>query len=198
MARKVLLLSVVVVASFVLAQARPPTSPSRADGGVAATRPVAVDAGAPAATTTSQNGGSGEVDRLRKEVAELRLRTAELERLNQAKSDSLEKFTKQLDDVKGQLSKLNETEERRADAEEAAQARKSARAAATTSLNGVLGGLALGNTSGVDSALQYAESVFTGNAQHDVQLARAALTQGDLTSARAYLILALMEADAQR
>ncbi len=197
MARKTLLLSVMVVASFVLAQARPAVSPSRADAGVTVARPAASDAGTPVA----QGGGSSEVDKLRKEVAELRQRTAELERQNQTKSDALtaqfEKFGKQLEDMKGQLTKLNETEERRSDAEEAAQSHRSAKAAASTSLNGVLGGLALGNTAGVDSALQYAESVFTGNAQHDVQLARAALSQNDLNATRSYLLLALMEAEAQ-
>lgn len=200
MASKVLLLSVVIVASFVLAQARPATSPSRSDAGVTAARPVVVDAGAPAAAT-GQSGGTPEVERLRKEVAELKLRTSELER-TQAKTDALgdqlEKVNKQLADLKGQLTKLNDHEARRVDAEEAAQARKAATASAATSLNGVLGGLALGNTGGVDASLRYAESVYTGAAQHDVQLARAALAQGDLTSARAYLILALMEADAQR
>lgn len=199
MARKILLLSVMVVASFVLAQARPAVSPSRVDAGVTVARPSASDAGAPVAN--AQGGGSSEVDKLRKEVSELRLRTAELERQNQTKSDALterfEKFSKQLEDMKGQLAKLTETEERRSDAEEAAQSHRSAKAAASTSLNGVLGGLALGNTAGVDSALRYAESVYTGNAQRDVQLARAALSQNDLNSARAYLILALMEAEAQ-
>ncbi len=199
MARKVLLLSVVVTASFVLAQARPATSPSRADAGVTA-RPVAMDGGAPAAAT-GQSGPTPEVERLRKEVAELRLRTAELER-QQARADALtermEKFSKQLDDMKGQLTKLSDGEERRADAEQAAQAKKAVTAAATTSVNNVLGGLASGNTSGVDASLRYAESSLTGNAQHYVQLARTALGQGDLTSARGYLILALMEADAQR
>ena len=199
MARKTLLLSVMVVASFVLAQARPAVSPSRADAGVAVARPAASDAGTPVAN--AQGGGSSEVDKLRKEVAELRQRTAELERQNQTKSDALtaqfEKFGKQLEDMKGQLTKLNETEERRSDAEEAAQSHRSAKAAASTSLNGVLGGLALGTTAGVDSALQYAESVFTGNAQHDVQLARAALSQNDLNATRSYLLLALMEAEAQ-
>ena len=199
MARKILLLSVMVVASFVLAQARPAVSPSRADAGVSVARPSAGDGGAPLAN--APGGGSSEVDRLRKEVADLRLRTAELERLNQTKSDALnnqvEKFGKQLEDMKGQLAKLTQTEERRADAEEAAQSHRSAKAAASTSLNGVLGGLALGNTAGVDSALQYAENVYTGNAQHAVQLARAALGQNDLNAARSYLILALMEAEAQ-
>lgn len=198
MPRKVLLLSVVVVATFALAQGRPPGA-SRTDAGVAAARAVAVDAGVGAPVTS---GPTPELERLRKEVAELRLRTAELERQNQAKADALdaqfEKLNKQLEDVKGQLTKLNDREDRRADAEEAAQAKKAATAAATTSLNNVLGVLSSGNTSGVEASLQYAQSAFSGNAQRYVQLARSAVASGDLTSARGYLILALMEADSQR
>jgi len=198
MARKVLLLSVVVLASFVLAQGRPPGA-ARTDAGVPTARAAPVDAGvvAPAAS-----GPTPELERLRKEVAELRLRTAELERQNQSKADALdaqfEKLNKQLEAMKGQLTKLNDAEDRRADAEEAAQAKKAATAAATTSLNNVLGVLSSGNTSGVEASLQYAQGAFTGNAQRYVQLARSAVASGDLTSARGYLILALMESDSQR
>lgn len=199
MARKVLLLSVVVLASFVLAQGRPPGA-ARTDAGVPTARAAPVDAGVAAPAATS--GPTPELERLRKEVAELRLRTAELERQNQSKADALdaqfEKLNKQLEAMKGQLTKLNDAEDRRADAEEAAQAKKAATAAATTSLNNVLGVLSSGNTSGVEASLQYAQGAFTGNAQRYVQLARSAVASGDLTSARGYLILALMESDSQR
>lgn len=198
MARKILLLSVMVAASWVLAQARPA---ARADAGVPTPRPPTADAGVPTAAT-AQSGPTPEVEKLRKELNELKLRTAELERQGQAKADALneqvEKLTKRLDEMRGQLTKLSAAEDRRADAEEAAQAKRAATAAATTSLNTVLTGFSSGNTAGAEASLRFAETAVTGSARNYVQLARAALGQGDLTAARGYVILALMEADSQR
>ena len=152
----------------------------------------------PAASGTN----SMELDRLRKDVNDLKLRSSEVERAQQQKADALsaqvEKLSSQLEEIKGQLTKITDAETRRADTEQAVVNQRSATASASASLNSVLGTLASGNTSGVEPSLRYAESVFTGTAQKNVQLARAALAQGDVSSARQYLLLALYEADAQR
>lgn len=198
------LLLISVAASVVLAQGKPAAKVTR-DGGVppparARAAPVA-DGGvpAPAAIPTAP---SGEVERLRKEVNELRLRTLELERQQQAKVDEqksqVEALGKTVEELEAQMKSLTDAEARRAEAEEAAVTRKTATAAASASLNSVLGVLASGNTGGVEASLRYAEGVFTGNAQKSVQLARAAIAQGDVSAARQYLVLALLEAEAQR
>lgn len=196
--RKIILLS--VVASVALAQGKPAPAAPR-DAGVATVRPVrpvAVDAGVPVVVA----GPAPEVEKLRKEVNDLKLRTFELERQQQAKTDALtsdlEKLSKKVEDLKTQLKQVSDAEERRADAEEAVATRKAQTAAASVNLNVVLLQLVSGNTSGIDPSLRYAESVFTGNAQKDVQLARAAITQGDVSAARQYLMLALWEIEAQR
>lgn len=197
------------VASLALAQGKP--APARdagvapvpvrsaavVDGGVAAPAPTAAQAQA------VSNVNSMEVDKLRKEVAELRARTAELERQQQAtKSESvngkLDTLTRQVDELKAQLTKLNEVEARREDRETSAATQRSETSAVTSNLNSVLGALSSGNTAGVEPSLRYAESVFTGNAQKNVQLARGALAQGDLNMARQYLLLAISEAQGQR
>lgn len=205
--RKLLFLS--VVASVALAQGKPPVvtrppaaAPAR-DAGVAPVRVSSVDAGVPAAAPApaAASGHTPEVEKLRKEVNELKLRTADLER-QLAKADTLngelEKLNTKVDDLKAQLKQVSDAEQRRADAEEAVVTRKTQTAAASSNLNAVLVQLMSGNTSGIEPSLRYAESVFTGAAQKDVQLARAALVQGDVAAARQLLMLALIELDSQR
>jgi hypothetical protein len=186
-----------LVACVALAQGKPRAAPAR-DAGVPTSRLVAVDAGVPPVMP----GPTPELERLRKELNDLKLRTTELERAQQAKVDALnaelETMGKRVDELKTQLQKVADAEERRADAEEAAAVRKVALASASTSVNAVLVQLATGNTNGLEPSLRYAENTFTGGAQKDVQLARAALGQGDLASARLLLLLALIEADSQR
>ncbi len=154
----------------------------------------------PAATATTPGPSNIENERLRKELNELKVRTAELERLAQAKTENgeLEKLSKKLDELNSRVKQLSDAEDRRADAEDAAAHKKTSTAAASASVNSVLSVLASGNTSNIEPSLRYAESVFTGNAQRDVQLARAALANGDVSSARQYLLLAIAEAEAQR
>jgi predicted nucleic acid-binding Zn-ribbon protein len=193
--RQIILLA--FVASFALAQSKTP-APAARDGGVTLVRPSAVDAGVPAAQVVS--APSPELEKLRKEVLDLKLRTAELERQLLAKSASsdLEKLNAKIDALTEKLTKVSEAEERRSDAEEAVATKKANTAAASSNLNAVLLQLVSGNTKDIDPSLRYAESVYTGNAQKDVQLARAAIAQGDVSAARQYLMLALWELENQR
>ena len=185
-----------VVAAVALAQGKPATVPPARDAGVAAPRVVALDAGAAVV-----NGPTPELEKLRKELNDLKLRTTELER-QQAKADALtadlERLGKKVDDLKAQVKQLTDAQDRRVDAEEAAAAKKVATAAAAASLTSVLTVLATGSTTGIEPSLRYAEGVFTGNAQKDVQLARSALAQGDLAAARQLLLIALIESENQK
>lgn len=185
-----------VVAAVALAQGKPATVPPARDAGVAAPRVVALDAGAAVV-----NGPTPELDKLRKELNDLKLRTTELER-QQAKADALtadlDRLGKKVDDLKAQVKQLTDAQDRRVDAEEAAAAKKVATAAAAASLTSVLTVLATGSTTGIEPSLRYAEGVFTGNAQKDVQLARSALAQGDLAAARQLLLIALIESENQK
>lgn len=195
---RTLLLTLLVV-PVVLAQPRPSAAPPR-DGGVQldagiAARPVAAaDAGVAAVSAPP----SGEVERLKREVTELRARVVDLEQ-KQAKAaaaaDDVERLKKELDALKGQVSQLSQAEDQRSSAETTAAERRAAMSAATTNLNAVLTQLSSGNTRGIEPSLQYAEATFTGTAQRLVQLARQALAQGDLANARTYLSLALAEAN---
>ena len=148
------------------------------------------------------SSGTSEVEKLRKELNDLKLRTTELERQQQAKADALgsdfERMVKKVDELKSQVKVLTDAEVRRVDAEEAAATKKVATAAAAASLTSVLSVLATGSTTGIEPSLRYAEAVFTGNAQKDVQLARSALTQGDLSAARQLLLIALFESENQK
>ena len=185
-----------VVAAVALAQGKPATVPPARDAGVAAPRVVALDAGAAVV-----NGPTPELEKLRKELNDLKLRTTELER-QQAKADALtadlDRLGKKVDDLKAQVKQLTDAQDRRVDAEEAAAAKKVATAAAAASLTSVLTVLATGSTTGIEPSLRYAEGVFTGNAQKDVQLARSALAQGDLAAARQLLLIALIESENQK
>ena len=196
--RKLILLC--AVATMALAQGKPAASPARDAGVVSPPRTASTpDGGTPTpAATAASSSSSSELERLRKEVTDLKLRSLEAQTKTDALSAQLDKVSRQLDDMKGQLNTVTEAEERRADAEQAEQTRRTSTAAASSNLNAVLTHLSSGNTGGIEPSLRYAESVFTGNAQKNVQAARAALASGDVFAARQLLILALIDADAQR
>jgi hypothetical protein len=187
-----------LVVPVVLAQPRPAAAPSRdggvpLDAGVAARSPSAADAGASAAPGAPP---AGEVERLKREVTELRARVVDLEQRQaraSAAADDVERLRKEFDGLKGQVSKLQEADDQRSSAEASAAERRAAMTAAATNLGAVLSQLSSGNTRGIEPSLQYAEATFTGAAQRLVQLARQALAQGDLANARTYLALALAE-----
>lgn len=208
--RKLLLLSV-VASTVAFAQAKPsPTGGGARDAGfpgavtVGPIRPagVGVDGGIVAAPLTAAPIPSLEVEKLRKEVAELRMKTAEIESRSQAKVDQLttqmDRLSKQLDDMQSKINKVSESEDKRVEQEQQEATRRTSTAAASSNINAALTSLSTGNTSGVDQTLRYAESVYSGNALKNVQAARAALVNGDTFAAREHLIMAIIDADAQR
>lgn len=209
------LLLVSLSATVAFAQGKPPPSQTGArDAGlpsvaVGPVRPAPAaapltDGGVPlpVSSTPAATAPSVEVERLRKEVAELKLKALEAEQRSQAKVDALaaqmDKLSKQLEDIQSKVTRVSESEDRRVEAEQAEVTRRSSTAAASSNLNAVLTSLASGNTSGVEQSLRYAESVYSGNALKRVQAARAALSNGDVFAAREHLIMAIIDADAQR
>jgi hypothetical protein len=192
--KRTLLVSLLVLTSLALAQGKPNPAKETKDAGVPApaltvAKPDAGTAipGAPAPATVA------DVDKLRKELADLRAKTTDLE-ARLTKAEALAKDTEQL---RGKLEKLEarlDAADDRREAEEQEVARKKAVAAQNGQLiNGALQALSTGNTTNVDAWLRTAEQNSSGNAQKLLQLARQALSQQDLVAARSYLALAMME-----
>jgi len=180
-----------VLASVSLAQGRPQVK----DGGTGAPKPVAalVDAGVPETVRGPAPVSSAEVEKLKKELVELRARTADLEtRVARAEglASDVEKLKKRVDEVRADF---DAAEAKRANAQRELETRKANVAQANATVTAVLQQLSTGATSNVDAWLRGAEQQYSGNAQKLVSLARAALAQGDLNTARQYLNLALLE-----
>ncbi len=136
----------------------------------------------------------------RAEFEQVKADLAELKAKN-GTSAQLEALAAQLDRVSQQLTALsaqvNDHETRRQDSERRVVERRLQTEQAVTGLNAAQQALAAGSAN-VLPALSAAEAVLTGAALTDVQNARAALANGDLGSARVWLGLALVEAQATK
>lgn len=140
------------------------------------------------------DAGPGEVER---ELIELRARVRELElerAERQAQAEQLLEMNQQLQALRGQV----------ADAEASRQEAQRQEALHQRAVQGAISGLyqaqelLAGGSSSVDAQLDAAASNFTGQAQRDVQSARAALQNRDLSQARAYLGAAITDAEQGR
>lgn len=191
--RRTLLATVAVVAALAGAQGKPAPQPAARDAGVSAPK---VDAGVPTPEPSRNPNAppAAELEKLRKDVAELRTRVTDLE-AKAAKADALaadlEKVRKKLDALQADS---DAAEEKRANLERELATKKAQTTQASATVNVVLQQLTTGNTSNVELWLRGAEQQYSGNASKLVSLARTALAQGDLTAARQYLNLALLEA----
>ena len=125
-------------------------------------------------------------DDLHRELSALRARVDLLERdraAAHASSQRLDQLAAELAALKGQLG----------DAEARKQTTEADRAAGQEQVTAALGGLATAQQrlaegdSAVDAELEQAEATLTGEALRDVQLAREALRNRDLSQARAWL-----------
>ncbi|MDP1922071.1 MAG: hypothetical protein Q8L14_37870 [Myxococcales bacterium] len=161
-----------------------------ADAGVAAPlppRPVA-----------NESVSNAELERLRKRITELEARATELER--QAKQ--LDALTKKLDQTNDDLAafkkEVNGREDARRESERRVVEQKQRFEAVSRSLVTVDQQLSTGATANVNEALRAAEATYTGTALQYVQSARASMANGDLATARKYLLLAVLEAQAAR
>ncbi|MBE2248278.1 MAG: hypothetical protein IAE78_01940 [Myxococcus sp.] len=169
------------------------------DAGVAL-KPPAADAGAapsalpPAPVATA---APGELERLRKRVGELEARTAELERQTKQLDALAKKLDATTDDLAAFKKQVDEREETRQAAERRVVEQKQRFESVTRSLVTVDQQLSTGATN-VNEALRAAEATYTGAALQYVQAARASLANGDVNTARKYLLLAVLEAQAAR
>lgn len=168
------------------------------DAGVVS-KPLVADAGiAPVAARVTEPSSGLELERLRKRVAELEARTTELER--QAKQ--LDALAKKLDQTNDDLAafkkEVNEREDARRESERRVVEQKQRYEAVSRSLVTVDQQLSTGATANVNEALRAAEATYTGTALQYVQAARASMANGDLATARKYLLLAVLEAQAAK
>jgi hypothetical protein len=131
------------------------------------------------------------------QLQEMRLRISLLEQQlanSQQQVDQMAAMNSQLQALRDQLAASDAAKQQQQSQE---QARKDAVNAAISSLGTAQQQLAIGDPS-IDAVLDQAQSSFTGQAQRDVQIAREALRNGDLSQARAYLSQAVTDAQQGR
>ena len=131
------------------------------------------------------------------QLQEMRLRISLLEQqlaASQQQVTQMAAMNSQLQALRDQLASTEAAKQQQQDQE---MARKQAVNSAISSLGAAQEQLSLGNSS-IGAALDQAQSSFTGQAQRDVQVAREALRNGDLSQARAYLNAAISDAQQGR
>ncbi|MDP3237366.1 MAG: hypothetical protein Q8S33_36380 [Myxococcales bacterium] len=158
------------------------SKPAAADGGVAS-----VMTPRPVATEPLSNA------ELRKRVTELEARATELERQVKQLDALAKKLDRTNDDLAAFKKEVNEREDARRESERRVAEQKQRSEAVTRSLVTADQQLSTGSTN-VTEALRAAEATYTGAALQYVQAARASLANGDLNTARKYLLLAVLEA----
>lgn len=159
----------------------------RADAGVAHVTPT-VDVAAVVEAAVAP---------LRKRVIDLETRAAELEN----KVQTIESLSRKVDQLSSTVTTLErdvkEREAERVETERRTTEQRQRTEAVSRGLVWAEQQLALGTTpNGVSDALRAAEATATGPAQQYVQAARTALANGDLSSARKLIGLALLEMQA--
>jgi len=132
-----------------------------------------------------------------RQLTELRLRVELLERqlaLEQQQTQQLQQIAAEIRALRAQVS---ETETRRQEDEQQQAARRQDVQSAVDALTQAQTALASGNDN-ITAALDQAQATFTGMAARDVQAARYALQNRDLSQARYYLSAAISDALAGR
>jgi len=166
------------------------------DAGVIS-KPLVTDAGiAPVAARVTEPSSGLELERLRKRVAELEARATELERQTKQLDALSRKLDQTNDDLAAFKKEVNAREDARRESERRVAEQKQRYEAASRSLVTLDEQLSRGSTTSVNEALRAAEAAYTGTALQYVQSARASLANGDLATARKYLLLAVLEAQA--
>jgi TolA-binding protein len=192
-----------LLSALLLGQARTPSRSTRgrADGGgpvLLGTDPPGRlrPAAAPADGGTAQAADAGPDD-VHRELQALRARVDALEQdraRSQETSQQLQEITGQLQQLRQQLA---DVEAQRQAGEEQQREQRSTVDSAVSSLYAAQQRLQGGNAS-IDAELEQAQAAFSGQARMDVQAARAALQNKDLTTARTLLSAAISDAQAGR
>ncbi|OLE63547.1 MAG: hypothetical protein AUG04_04735 [Deltaproteobacteria bacterium 13_1_20CM_2_69_21] len=195
-----------VLLAFLLGQARPP---SRAPRGRADAGPVLLGTDPPgrlrptppsadAGTTAQHDGG---VDDVHRELQQLRARLEALEQERAQAQQNAQHNAQQLQqlvqDVQQLRQQIADAEAQRQVAEQERETRRTSVQSAVDALYTAQQRLAGGNGS-IETELEQAQSAFTGQAQRDIEAARAALRNRDLSAARALLSAAISDAQAGR
>ena len=154
------------------------TSPSPADAGVAAER----DAGG---------------DEVHRELQALRARVDALELERAQAQETVQQLQQLNDEVQLLRQQIADAEWQRQAAE---QQRESHRADVQSAVNALYGAQQkiMGGNASIEAELDQAQAAFTGKAQREVQQARTALQNRDLSAARALLAAAISDAQAGR
>ena len=132
-------------------------------------------------------------DEVQRELQQLRARVEALEQGRtqlQQQSQQLGDLTRQVQALRAQLA---EGEQRKAAAQEQAQAQREQRESGVSALQQVQAALA-GGDSAVEDQLARAQATFPPQAQRDIDYARTALRNRDLSAARAWLSSAVQHA----
>jgi hypothetical protein len=209
-----------VLLAFLIAQVRPSTRPQRgradagergrADAGErgradAGERPILLGTDPPGRlrppTPTPDAGVSAErdagPDEVRREIQQLRARLEALEQeraRSQQTASQLQQLTQEVQQLRQQIA---EAETQRQAAEQQREARRAEVQSAVDALYGAQQRLMSGDSS-IEAELDRAQATFTGQAQRDIQAARLALQNRDLSRARALLSSAISAAQAGR
>ena len=191
-----------VLLAFLLGQARPP---SRAPRGRADAGPVLLGTDPPgrlrptppspdAGTTAQHDGG---VDDVHRELQQLRARLEALEQERAQAQQNAQQLQQLVQEVRQLRQQIADAEAQRQAAEQERESRRASVQSAVDALYTAQQRLAGGNGS-IETELEQAQSAFTGQAQRDIEAARAALRNRDLSAARALLSAAISDAQAGR
>lgn len=131
------------------------------------------------------SSGGSEVEKLKKEVSELRSKVGDLETKH---SDELSKLNKRVEKLQ---SWIDDEIERRETEQRAEERRRANAAEVQNTLSTVLQQLSLGNVSNVEKWLRSAEAIATPDASRFIAAARQALARQDLVETRQALVLAM-------
>ncbi|HEX4386351.1 MAG TPA: hypothetical protein VH083_25525 [Myxococcales bacterium] len=131
------------------------------------------------------------------QMQELRMRISLLEQQLAASQQQVQQMQTLNEQLQALRSQMASAEQSRQEQQDAQAARQQAVQSAITNLGYAQQKLSIGDPS-ISDVLDQAQSSFTGQAQRDVQAARDALRNGDMSQARAYLSAAVSDAQAGR
>jgi hypothetical protein len=188
--------------AFLLGQARPtPRAPrGRADAGpvlLGTDPPGQLRPPVPTADAGASAQRDGAVDDLRRELQRLRARLDALEQERARAQEDSQRLQQLVQEVQQLRQQVADAEAQRLAAEQARDVRGASVQSAVDALYTAQQRLAGGNGS-IEAELDQAQSAFTGQAQRDIEAARAALRNRDLSVARALLSAAIYHAQAGR
>jgi hypothetical protein len=189
-----------LTASLLLGQApegrRPPRG--RADAG---TGPILLGTDPPGKLRPFGDAGVAHldagVDAVQAELLQLRMRVEALERertLSQQQTQQLSEIARQLQDLRSQLA---DSDVRRQAADQQQAAQREQLQAGVSAIYQAQSMLAYGNAS-IEDQLAQAQGAFPPQAQRDIDAARTALRNHDLSAARSFLSAAIADAQMGR